>query len=311
LFRYEIMPPGLVARLIVRLNEDIKDELVCKNAVILENSNHQTLAKVEEFRLPNDAYKYIRICVIGQASERKAYLAILKKTLFDVQNDWFKTLVYEEIIPCPCADCIKKRIPQPILLSAIRKRIEKGYDTIPCPSGNDNKVWELLGDAYTLGIPKDIDTIDALTKWIQTQSISRDGVTNIINLIGDNNVVKQALQDTDLSTNSPKYNKMKITNNISGGQVNFADRIDKIEYHAGNGITQKDFDEFKQSLKQLSLVQQQAVTQRLTVIESLPAESRSLGIQELPNFLLDTGVALGQNLSATFIYDILKLLVGG
>ncbi|MEY4927690.1 MAG: hypothetical protein RI894_2126, partial [Bacteroidota bacterium] len=123
LFKYEMMPPGMLTRLIVRLSDDIKAELVSKMGIVLETK--AVLAKVEEYKLENDANKYIRLSVIGSPAAQKDYLAILKKELLAVQNHWFKNLVYDELVPCICADCQAEKVGHFHKIADIQKRIEK------------------------------------------------------------------------------------------------------------------------------------------------------------------------------------------
>ncbi len=315
LFRYVIMPSGLVARLIVRRSEDIKAQWVCKNAVILFNDNHGCGAKIEEYYLPNDGNRYIRICVNGESAEnRKIYLANLKETLLEVQKTWFKHLLYEEMIPCTCTECSGEDTLQLISMSSIKQRLRKNYSVIACQKGNDIPILPLLGGTFTLNIDKGIETVEQLIAAIQSGQLSKDVVINLINVIGSDNVIAQSLKDTKFNHQSPKHQQqdMKIDKiEILGGQVNFADRIDKIEYHAESDISKEDFEALKSALLQLSPEQTQQLQQKVEIVKALPEKERTTRIQELKTFLLETGIAINQNLAASAIWDILSMLPGG
>jgi internalin A len=311
LFRYEIMPPGLVARLIVQLHEDIQAQWVCRKAVLLHNQTHGCTAKIEEYYLPNDANQYIRICVQGKAAERKIYLAILNKALLSVQKTWFKHLHYEEMIPCNCGECQAKSSLQLIAMSKIKLRLEKAKSDVGCPSGNDVPILPLLGGTYTLNIDKNIETIEELLAAIKSEKLGKEVAINLINVIGSDNIIGQHLRDANFTAHAKQHQGMNIKKvEIHGGQVTFAERVGKIKYQAGLGLDKKEVEALKVALQQLPEPAQQTLQQQLEAVAAAPEAERPRLLGEVRTFLLETGIAIGQNLSASALWEMLGMGFG-
>ncbi len=225
-----------------------------------------------------------------------------------MQKTWFKHLPYEEMIPCTCTECSGEDTLQLISMSRIKQRLSKNESKIECPKGNDVPILPLLGGTFTLNIDKNIETIEHLIAAIQSGQLGKDVIINLINVIGSENVIAQGFYDAEFNYQSPKHNRnMEIKNlNIFGGQVTFAERIDKIEYHAESGISKEDFERLKAALLQLSPDQTQELQQKVEIIEALPEKDRTTLIQELKTFLLETGIAINQNLAASALWGILS-----
>jgi len=145
IFKYEVIPSGLVPRLIVRLSDYIKDNLISSNAGIIEKEN--SIAKIEEYDFKNDANKYIRITVIGE--NKIQLLNLIRNELIEIQKDWFENLEIQELIPCNCSDC-KKNIDKNLYLkSDLIKRTKNNKYTIECQTSYDNvEILKLLGEVY-------------------------------------------------------------------------------------------------------------------------------------------------------------------
>lgn len=144
LFKYEIMPSGILAKSIVRLSDYILDNNVSKNAVLLRKDN--TKALLEEYYVDGDANKYIKIFVSGTKYECLDFLNEIKGVLKSIHKDWFKFIVYEEYIPCICSICKNKKEAELHSIDEISKRINNNKKDINCKKlGDDVSIAELIG----------------------------------------------------------------------------------------------------------------------------------------------------------------------
>ena len=72
IFKYEVMPSGMVARVLVRMSDYIQDDLISSTAGVLFKENCKAL--IEEYYLDNDANSYIKISVTGDSNQKKYFL---------------------------------------------------------------------------------------------------------------------------------------------------------------------------------------------------------------------------------------------
>jgi len=145
LFKYEVMPSGLIARLLVRLSDYIKDNLLSNSSGIINKDN--SVAKIEEYFMKNDANKYIKISVVGE--NKVLVLNEIRNELIDIQKDWFENIKIQELIPCNCSKCKDNDEDHKFLKSDLINRTKNNRFTVECPeSYNPINIFELLDVIY-------------------------------------------------------------------------------------------------------------------------------------------------------------------
>jgi len=146
IFKYEIMPKGLIPRILVRKSEYIYNDLLCSNAGILKIEN--TIAKISEHFEKNDANRYIKIITKGE--NQIEFLQELRLELLNVQRGWFNNLEVVELIPCNCIEC--KVSDNPELYDReqdLIRKTKKGKLKIECRKSDDQvEIIPLLGAVY-------------------------------------------------------------------------------------------------------------------------------------------------------------------
>lgn len=101
---------------------------------------------------------------------------------------------------------------------------------------------------------------------------------------------------------------MEIENiNISGGNVNFADRIESIVYNENFGISKEEFDESKETIKKLSQDKQAQLIKMSAELTDTAAEQKQPIIERIQNFLYENGVPIAQSLTAAAIFELAKV----
>jgi hypothetical protein len=103
---------------------------------------------------------------------------------------------------------------------------------------------------------------------------------------------------------------MNIKNfNVHGGQVNIADRIDKIEYNQSIGISQEEFDILKRQVAQLNAEKQEALKQLVLEVETPTTEAQKLSIgTRIYNWFNLNSEDITKELTAATLYEGLKYL---
>lgn len=194
LFKYEIMPSGMVARVLVRLNEFIEGDLISRTAGILSNSGNR--AKIEEFYLNNDANRYIRIIVNGKKNTQKQFLDLIKREIIIVQKDWFENLQINELIPCICCECVNSNSPSLFEIEELKKWISKEKFFKECKiSAADVNIFEMLGEVYDFGFNKKIENLTDFKEVIKM--LKEDKFSLIIQFFGDNKEFKNLINMGD------------------------------------------------------------------------------------------------------------------
>ena len=105
--------------------------------------------------------------------------------------------------------------------------------------------------------------------------------------------------------------KSEVVINIHGGQVNFGNRIDKIQYKPKFGLSKPDFNTLQQQIQQLTELQQATIK---ALIEEVPeaqtaVEKKSIG-DKIIGFMNDSSIPVIQNLAASVYYDMMKMFLG-
>lgn len=220
LFKYEVMPSGMVARVLVRLNEYIKENYISKTSGILINENNS--AKIEEYYLPNDANRYIRIIVNGNLNSRKEFLNLIKNELIKVQKDWFDKLEVNELIPCICEECKSSGNKYYFEMKELQKSLNKEKFFKECRLSTDEvNIFELLGEVYEFGIEKKINSMNDLAKTISEKN-KAISIEKIFDFFGEENSLKAPLNIFQIiqNLNVDEFTKIGEQFNISSSNPN-------------------------------------------------------------------------------------------
>ncbi|WP_159467355.1 hypothetical protein [Dyadobacter sp. 3J3] len=127
--------------------------------------------------------------------------------------------------------------------------------------------------------------------------------------------------DTNKAVNQINITIQKFTNNMkienliahSGSQINIADRIDKIDFFASvSGITETDLQKFKELIAKLT--PREVTDLNVEVVESQTAQGEISLIENLKSKVVNLGskygIPLAESLTASAVYDLLKVLFG-
>ncbi len=124
-FKYTFMPYGIIERLIVRLSENIKDDLVWKKGLILEKNGAVAEVIQEENR---DGLKVIDIKVYGSLEQRKYLLHEVREEIKKIHGRWFRNISFDEMVPCICSECIGAESKEYYKISTIKKAMAKNVN---------------------------------------------------------------------------------------------------------------------------------------------------------------------------------------
>jgi internalin A len=168
IFKYEVMPSGMVARVLVRLSDYIEEDLISSTAGVLRKD--KCVAFLEEYYLDNDANSYIRVSVKGSPKDKKYFLNEIRNELLRVQKAWFDQLIADELIPCNCTECINSENKYYISKDQIEKYLKKDKPifNVQChESGEYVNVFNLLGEIMELKISEKVETLESFLKLIK------------------------------------------------------------------------------------------------------------------------------------------------
>ncbi len=101
-FRYKFMPKGILARLIVKMNNDIFGDKYWRYGVILQYENTQAIIKEKYFEN--------KITIELSGHNKREYLFIIRKAINEIHKD-FNNIQVHEMVPCTCPHC--KTVDEP------------------------------------------------------------------------------------------------------------------------------------------------------------------------------------------------------
>lgn len=138
-YQYGFMPKGLISRFMIRLNRHVQQpNLAWRSGVILEKGT--TRAEVIE------TYGKREITIRVEGNARKVFLNIISDA-FDELHRQFEGLKVEKKVPCNCATCKNKKVPNFYKYSDLVHRRSKNKRTIECyVSFDDVDVLRLIDD---------------------------------------------------------------------------------------------------------------------------------------------------------------------
>ncbi|HEX8268008.1 MAG TPA: leucine-rich repeat domain-containing protein [Pyrinomonadaceae bacterium] len=147
-FQYDFMPPGILSRLIVRLNEIIdmqnRNQIVWERGVLFKRDGSS--AEVIE----SHHKKQLTIKVSGENFiKNKELLTVIRNEIRKIHKEWFDDrLSFQENVPCICEEC-RQSEPNFYTLVELEKRLQKNKTTIECrKSFEDVNVRQLLEGVY-------------------------------------------------------------------------------------------------------------------------------------------------------------------
>ncbi len=177
IFKYEIMPKGLIPRLLVRKSEYIYNNLICSSAGILFHDD--TYSYITEHFEKNDANRYIKIVAKGKNTVE--FLQEIRRELIKVQKSWFNNLEVVELIPCNCNSCKNSESPELYDKNQdLVERTKKGKLKIECrKSYSDVEILPILGAVYEKEII-DFYTREELNKIINSSPKLDVNIENLI-----------------------------------------------------------------------------------------------------------------------------------
>ncbi|MEO0685449.1 MAG: COR domain-containing protein, partial [Cyanobacteria bacterium J06649_11] len=137
-YSYEVMPPGIVTRLIVRLHSYIKDGVVWKEGVLLHWQDTTALITLDQIKK--------QVLIQAEGSDAKLLISIIRNNLRAI-HDSFNSLIYKTEIPCPCKDCRYGAVKYYFSLEVLKKMMLRNRKELIChESGEYVSVINLLKD---------------------------------------------------------------------------------------------------------------------------------------------------------------------
>lgn len=203
-YQYKFMPKGILSRFIVKRNKDILDKYYWRFGTILEYEETKALIKENYFE------KSISLKIEGK--NKKALLGIIRKSFQEIHED-FKSLSFEEMIPCLCNECSGSEEPHFFKYESLKRRVERDKEFIECENSFLQVPIKSLMDGIDPGSKNSIALIrklvegDRLEEAIELTEVAKQ--TNIdISLSNEMSILK-----TRLNRNNTEYRKNIIYKN--------------------------------------------------------------------------------------------------
>ncbi|HRI58529.1 MAG TPA: COR domain-containing protein [Saprospiraceae bacterium] len=142
-YAYEVMPKGLLSRLMVRQHRYVPDpNMAWRSGVLFERDGNQLLVE--------SPYGGSEIILRARGSECKELLTLIAADL-DALNETFPGLRDKVMkrIPCICSKCVQASNPESFDFFRLKKRREDGKMIIECPfSYEEVSVTDLLDGVF-------------------------------------------------------------------------------------------------------------------------------------------------------------------
>lgn len=122
-YNYEVLPPGIITRLIVRLHSYIKENCVWKEGVLLTWKNSTALVTQDKIKR--------EINIICQGENDKLLMSIIRNNINVIHNS-FNSLQVETLVPCNCSECKYSVIKHHFKLSILRQASIKNVSDLAC-----------------------------------------------------------------------------------------------------------------------------------------------------------------------------------
>jgi hypothetical protein len=160
-YRYKFMPAGMLSRFIVKSHSFIKDNLFWKYGTVLTYDNTETL--VEEDYINNK----IKISLKGE--NKKGLLSAVRMFIEEIHRNLYKSkkLVFEEMIPCNCSECVTSTVPHFFEFKSLKKFEQRSITEAQCAvSGEMVKVRNLINDVQVSNFSDHLETNEDLKEFI-------------------------------------------------------------------------------------------------------------------------------------------------
>ncbi|GEM_PF-1865836 len=101
---------------------------------------------------------------------------------------------------------------------------------------------------------------------------------------------------------------MKIKNiNIKDSQVNFADKIDSINYNQNTSVNESQFEDIKKTILSLSNEEKAVLlSHHKEIVNDANIDSKMSKMESVKAFLIRNGSSMITSVSANAIYEVLK-----
>jgi len=137
-FAYPFMPKGIMARLIVRLSEQVAQDngepIIWKRGAIFEEG--ETRAEVKHSEA--SGIEAINIRVQGGFRQKKDLLATVRREIKNMHERSFPNIAVNELVPCSGKTCSKTDLPKFFEFSEIEKTAQNKRAHIYCSICNED-----------------------------------------------------------------------------------------------------------------------------------------------------------------------------
>lgn len=146
-YRYKFMPKGILTRLIVKLSEDINDNMYWRFGVFLKYKDSEALIKEKYFEN--------KITIEISGNNKRDYLFHIRKVIDSIHRD-FNKLKVDEMVPCVCSQCKELDVPHFYENQVLKRYENKNIKDIRCPiSLEEIKVASLITDIINAQLSND------------------------------------------------------------------------------------------------------------------------------------------------------------
>jgi GTPase SAR1 family protein len=208
-FRYEytFMPKGLIARLIVRINEMIATQdgkdLVWKKGIVINKDNCQAQI-IQKNTRAND--EVIDIEVNGEEYYKKFVLKMICDEIESIHKKSFEYIEHDKMIPCICQICRRSETPY---FHKYEYLLDLHNANIP----TDRCRFNVKNEVSVLGLLEGVFNHDKMREITEQKRYGR------LNIEGDENLIKEWINKPTNITNQTSFGNAdnvgnnKITNN--------------------------------------------------------------------------------------------------
>jgi len=208
-FRYEytFMPKGLIARLIVRINEMIATQdgknLVWKKGIVINKDNCQAQI-IQKNTRAND--EVIDIEVNGEGYYKKFVLKMICDEIESIHKKSFEYIEHDKMIPCICQICRRSETPY---FHKYEYLLDLHNANIP----TDRCRFNVKNEVSVLGLLEGVFNHDKM------REITEQKRYGFLNIEGDENLIKEWINKPTNITNQTSFGNAdnvgnnKITNN--------------------------------------------------------------------------------------------------
>lgn len=167
-FKYKFMPKGILSRLIVKMHQDIVDQKYWRYGVLLNYEN--TFAFIREKYFEN------KISVTLSGENKKEFLAVIRRTVFEINKD-FQKLKVDEMVQCNCDECIHSPTPHFFSYDLLRRCEANDIKQLMC----ENSLFEIKVASLITNLTSDKISEDKMIYCENKNSIllNNIGLTNV------------------------------------------------------------------------------------------------------------------------------------